>query len=59
MMEGERRKHAAVETKCVRSMCVAVRMDRVINEEMRHRAGVEETMSNRVDRKILNELGYV
>ena len=42
MRRAERRKENVLEMKCLRSLVVVSRMDRVRNEEVRRRAGVSE-----------------
>ena len=41
MRSAERRKVNVLEVKCLRSLVGVSRMDRVRNEEMRRRAGIE------------------
>ena len=38
-----------LEMKCLRSLIGVSRMDRVRNEEMRRRAGIERELASRVD----------
>ena len=46
-----------LEMKCLRSLVGVSRMDRVRNEEMRRRAGVE--LASRVDQRVLRWFGHV
>ena len=41
MRDAERRKVNVLEMKCLRSLVEVSRMDRVINEEVRRRAGIQ------------------
>ena len=52
----ERRKLDVMEMRCLRSMCGMTRMDRLRNEVVRERVGVEEKLSERVDRKVTIEV---
>ena len=49
----ERRKLDVMEMRCLRSMCGVTRLDRLRNEVVRKRVGVDEKLSERVDRKVL------
>ena len=55
----ERRKLDVMEMRCLRSMCGMTRMDRLRNEVVRERLGVEEKLSERVDRKVLKWYWHV
>ena len=55
----ERRKLDVMEMRCLRSMCGVTRMDRLRNEVVRERVGVDEKLSERVDRKVLKWYGHV
>ena len=43
-----------MEMKCLRSMCDAIRFDRARKEEVKRRVAVRESLSDRMDQKILN-----
>ena len=46
--------------KCLRPMVGVTRWDRIRKEEIRRRAGIEETLAeNKVDRRVLRWFGYV
>ena len=45
----ERRKLDVMEMRCLRSMCGVTRMDRLRNEVVRERVGVDVMLSERVD----------
>ena len=47
------------EMKCQRPTVGDKKWDRVMNEEIRRRAGIEETQSEKVDRKVLRWFGHV
>ena len=46
---AERRKVNVLELKCLRSLAGVSRMDRVRNEEVRRRAGIEMELASRAD----------
>ena len=48
-----------LEIKCLRSLVVVSRMDRVINEEVHKRAGIERELKSRTDQKVLKWFGHV
>ena len=48
MSSAERRKMNVLEMKCLRSLVGVSRMDRVRNEELRRRAGIERKLESRV-----------
>ena len=48
MRSAERRKVNVLEMKCLRSLVGVSRMDRVWNEEVRRRAGIERELSSSV-----------
>ena len=48
MRSAERRKVNVLEMKCWRSLVGVSRMDRVRNEEVRRRAGIERELASRV-----------
>ena len=45
--------------KCLRSLVVVKRMDRVRNEEVRRGAGIESELSSRADQRVLIEMVWV
>ena len=59
MKNAERRKVNALEVKCVRSFVGVSRMDRVRNEEMRKRAGIERELASRADQRVLRQFEHV
>ena len=59
MRSAERRKVNVLEMKYLRSLVVVSRMDRVGNEEVRRRAGIERELSSRADQRVLRWFWYV
>ena len=57
MRNAERRKVNVLEMKCLRSFVGVSRMDRVTNEEVRRRAGLEKKLVSRADQRVLDGLG--
>ena len=53
MRSTERRKVNVLEMKCLRSLVGVSRMDRVRNEEVRRRAGIERESASRADQRVL------
>ena len=53
MRSAERRKVNVLETKCFRNLLAVSRMDRVGNEEVRRRAGIEREEASRADQRVL------
>ena len=53
MRRAERRKVDVLEMKCLRSFVGVLRMDRVRNEELRRRAGIEMELASRPDQRVL------
>ena len=53
MRGAERRKVNVLEMKCLRSLVGVSRMDRVKNEEVRRRAGIEMELASRADQRVL------
>ena len=45
--------------KCLRSLVGVSRMDRVMNEEVRRRAGIESEFASREDQRVLRWFGHV
>ena len=46
-----------LEMKCLRSLVGVSRMDRVRNEKVRRRAGIERELASRADQRVLRWLG--
>ena len=59
MGSAERRKVNVLEMKCLRSLVGVSRMDRVRNEEVRRRAGIEREFASRADQRVLRWFGHV
>ena len=59
MRSAERRKVNVLEMKCLRSLVGVSRMDRVRNEEVRRRAGIERELATRADQRVLRWFGRV
>ena len=59
MRSAERRKVNVLEMKCLRSLVEVSRMDRVRNEEVRRRAGIEKELAIREERRVLRWFGHV
>ena len=59
MRSPERRKVNVLEIKCLRSLAGLSRMDRVRNEEVSRRAGIERELASRADQRVLRWFGHV
>ena len=59
MRIAERRKVNVLQMKCLRSLVGVSRMDRVGNEEVRRRAGIERELASRSDQRVLRWFRYV
>ena len=59
MRSAERRKVNVLERKCLRSLVGVSRMDRVKNEEVCRRAGIEMELASRADQRVLRWFGHV
>ena len=59
LKEAVRRRLNVFEIKCLRPMVGVTRWDRIRNEEIRRRAGIEETLSEKVDRRVFGQLESV
>ena len=59
MRSAERRKVNVLEMKCLRSLVGVSQMDRVRNEEVRRRAGIEKELASRADQIVLRWFGHV
>ena len=53
LKEAERGRLNVFEMKCLRPMVGVTRWDRIRNEEIQRRAGIEETLAEKVDRRVL------
>ena len=53
MRSAERRKVTDLERKCLRNLVGVLRMDRVRNEDVRRRAGIERELASSADQRIL------
>ena len=59
MRSAERRKVNVLGMKCLRSLVRVSRMDRVRNEEVRRKAGIERELASRADQRVLRWFGPV
>ena len=59
MRSAERRKVNVLEMKCLRSLVGVSRMDRVRNEEVHRRAGIEMELASRADQRVLRWFGHL
>ena len=59
MRSAERRKVNVLEMMCLRSLVGVSRMDRVRNEEVPRRAGIERELASRADQRVLRWFGHV
>ena len=59
VLSALRRKVNVLEMKCLRRLVGVSRMDRVGNEEMRRRAGIEMELESRADQRVLRWFGHV
>ena len=59
MRSADRRKVNVLEMKCLRNLVGVSRMDRVRNEEVRRRTGIERELASRADQRVLRWFGYV
>ena len=59
MRSAERRKVYVLEMKCLRSLVGVSQMDRVRNEEVHRRAGIEMELVSRADQRVLRWFGHV
>ena len=48
-----------MEMNCLRNMCGVTRRDRVRNEEVRERVGVDIALADRVEERVLSWFGHV
>ena len=59
MRSAERRKANDLEMKCLRSFVGVSRMERVMNKEVRMRAGIQRKLASRADQRVLRWFGHV
>ena len=59
MRSAERRKVNVLEMKCLRNLVGVSRLDRVRNDEVRRRAGIERELASRADQRVLRWFGHV
>ena len=59
MRSAEIRKVNVLEMKCLRSLVEVSRIDRVGNEEVHRKAGIENESANRADQRVLRWFGHV
>ena len=57
MRSDERREVNVFEMKCLRSLVGVLRMDRVRNEGVRRRSGIERELSSKADQRVLRWFG--
>ena len=53
MRSAERREVNVLEMKCLSSLVALSRMDRIMNEEVRRRAGIEWELASRADHRVV------
>ena len=59
MRSAERKNVNVLKIKCFRSLVGEPRMDRVKNEEVRRRDGIERELASRADQRVLRWFGHV
>ena len=59
MRSAERSKVNVLEMKCLRSFVGVSRLDRVRNEELRRRAGIDRELASRADQRVLRWFGHL
>ena len=59
MRNAERRNENVLEMKCFRSLVGVSRIDRIRNEEVRLRAGIERELASRAYQRVLKWFGHV
>ena len=57
MRSAQRRKVNVLEIKCLRSLVGGLQMDRVKNEEVHRRAGIERELASRANQRVLRLFG--
>ena len=58
-MRSAERKLNVLGIRCLRSLVGVSRLDRVRNEEVRWRTGIERELASRADQRVLRWFGYV
>ena len=58
MRSAERRKVNVLEMECLRGFVGVSRMDRVRNDEVRRRAGIERELASRAGQRVLRWFGH-
>ena len=58
MRRAERRKVNVLEMKCLRRLVGVSRMDKVSNEDVRRRTGIERGLASRADQRVLRWFGH-
>ena len=58
MGSADRRKVNVLETKCLRSWVGVSRLDRVRNEEVSRRSGIERDLTSRADQRVFRWFGH-
>ena len=59
MINAKRKKVNVLGMKCLRSLVGVSRMDRIRNEVVRMRAGIERELASRADQRVLRWFGHV
>ena len=59
MRSAEKRKVDVLEMKCLKSLVGVSQIDRVKNEEVRRRAGIERELASRADQRVLRWFGHM
>ena len=59
MRSAERRKVNVLQMKCLRTLVGVSQMDRLRNEEVRRRAGIERELADRADQRVPRWFGHV
>ena len=59
MSSAERRKVNVLEMKCLRNLVGVSRMDRVRNEEVPRRAGIERDLASIANQRVVRWFGHV
>ena len=59
MRSAEKKKVNVLEMKCLRSLVGVPRLDRVKNEKVRRRAGIEKELASRIDQSVVRWFGHV
>ena len=59
LKDEDRSKLNVMEMNCLRNMCGVSRREHVTNEEVRRRVGLDRTLADRADEKVLSWFGHV